>query len=316
MAIPLPSCLRGSVRLRPAMYVGSLPTGEAAVHCAKSLMTDALGIRGASRVRLCIGPEGLLRLWDDGAPISREAFAPLGDEGGSLIVSAEKWLSVLAALSSTFAAQTQEGWLAFSAGRPEGAQPTEPDAEAPRIRMQLDPEVLGPMRPDAYTLYSWARDYAATSPGITLQIEPADTEGRTFFYPRGLTDLVAELDYERTRASAEILSFSGSDGPCAAAVALRFCHTGERRLVSFVNHERTGEHGDHVDGFLEALRTIVGDRSQAPLTACIAVTEPEPRWHGSPRQRLLSPTARQLVRQLVEAHGAEISQRYEERCVG
>lgn len=286
---------RDVIRERPAMYAGTIWDGFAANFCAKSLITNAVQFRHASTAHLQIERDGTFHLIDDGEPLPSDihSWTTLCRTEAALAnwrtAPAGIDLSVIAALSESFIVRTSEKVLTFRSGIPEQGSDLTGLLGQQRIRTRLDPGVFSNCyRPCTFTLFSWARDYAATSPGTTIRVESTEVGARSFAYPMGISGLLEELDAHRTRAHAEVISFDAVDDCRTLSLALRFCHTGSKEYVSFVNHERTGSNGAHIDGARDGIRKALGkSNSHLPFTVCISVTDPKPQWASSTKECLL-----------------------------
>jgi DNA gyrase/topoisomerase IV subunit B len=290
------------------MFLGDVRSAFAANLVAMSLVADAVHMRGAKTVQLTIEPSGVLTLDDDGDPL--EGDWHLWTTIGTRRKSELKWatapravdLAIVAAASESLIAQTSIGPLCFENGMPVQFK-TAASSESVRIRCRLSSDVFQDhVHVEPLTLMGWARDYAATVPGVRLLISGAE-QHRTFCYPRGLADLIIEEDASRTPSHADPVHIFKQDGGRRLDVALRFCWTGPRSMISFVNHERTVDHGVHVDGVVCALKEALGDRFEtSSFTGLVALLHPEPGWAGSVKEQLVNDDVERFTYESMRSH--------------
>jgi DNA gyrase/topoisomerase IV subunit B len=278
--------------------------------------------RGASVASLRID-ERSLTLEDNGAalPTDDAFWTTLGVRDAS-----PKWstapsaveLAIVASVSDYFVARTANGTLAFERRMPAAADDLPAGAGTNVIVLTLSADVFrNSIQPGPSALFGWTRDFAATFPGVTIHLEQGRRGRRTFSYPAGLGDLVAELDYGRSILQPEVLCFSSHGQPGTVSVALRFCRTGPQQIVTFVNHERTPDNGAHADGFLSGVREALGKNyTKAALTACVAVEWPRPQWDGSLKERLADAALGENVYRLVSEHRAQVREANDEAGAG
>ena len=130
-------------------------------------------------------------------------------------------------------------------------------------------------------------------PGLKVSLNE-----ETFYAPSGLLglakfDSVEELS-SRTRFSEKRefgFNFDGEE--ISFSIACIGETDTEPRILSWVNGGRTEEHGTHVDGALEALKTV----DWKPAVINLSVVMKEPQYAGPTKHRLGTEKVKKLVRE-------------------
>ena len=300
------------VRRRPGMFFGSAD-GYGKLELLLEVASNGVDqyLQGNSTlVRIQAGDNGF-QVWDDGAGLDRVAalkhlteihFTPTADHhaphihlGGSGV-----GLCPVNAVSRQFVMQSSDakgGWkLHFERGR----LVDESECEAARgtlVHVSLDLDVLSD---DPWPLWKARRvlfDAIHLFPGLRVEFN-----GEVFHAPKGLEDLARFEAVRLERAMwreddrrnfghvhhDETLMFTLACYGTARSAA-------ETVLRSWVNGLLTPGHGSHVDGVLDALKTV----EWSPAAVMLSVVMKEPQYAGPTRDKLDVDKVRGLVREAV-----------------
>jgi DNA gyrase/topoisomerase IV subunit B len=127
---------------------------------------------------------------------------------------------------------------------------------------------------------------------------------RTYLYPAGLVDYLAEWTWVRNRISGQVVHFSADMPGGQMDAALAFHCTGPKEIVSFVNFKRTVSNGAHVDGAIKALKELLSERFElSSFSLAINVNVKEPTFSGAVREKLIGKDVARFVYEEFMSHG-------------
>jgi DNA gyrase subunit B len=315
------------IRAHASMYVGS--NGDPPFSFMEEVLSNAFDEHLAGRARhieVVLHAEGGVTIVDDGAGISRGTLeAALTAPHDVPTFDAHRphvhltgllrgiGMFVVAALSESFAVHTVHDGQAHSwelaRGVPCGPIQTvaQSGASGTRVRFRVDPDIF----PTPHLPRAWVTERLEAltdlSPGLRITLRDEGYELSS--PPRGITrrargahalEILEHLDDTRVHVALAWRSWDGRIEPL---------------IESFVNYQRTRDHGTHVVGMLDGLRDV--ERQLKPrrplrerLSACVAVVTRDVLWGEPTHDQLRSPLLRPIVRRAV-ARG--LAKRLEER---
>ncbi|MEO0778823.1 MAG: hypothetical protein AAF146_19805 [Bacteroidota bacterium] len=301
------------IRKRPGMYLGATNQRGFINVLREVLAAQAYG-----------GPYARVGLVLTGPAAARLAFEAPPTTVQQVPGRAPYWvllsqnLEVLNALSERFyldlmgpAGQLQ-GRRHYRKGREVAAEAFAPSAPSLiHATFQLDPDIWGEAfcwNPDF--LQGELRTFAYLNPGLRLDLayRVAEVNCRCLFqYDRGLRDCI-EIEILRGSGGAYCLTeidLTGEGWQLRGAFAFREYSVDAAFLQSYVNQERSPDHGTHVDGFLRGLARGLSQyfREQLPIdpdqvlerrireniVAALHLQIAHPHYRGAVKHQLANP---------------------------
>lgn len=342
-----------AIRRRPGMYVGS--TGERGVH---QLVFEAVGravnevLAGrAGCVDVTLTADGRVCVADDGPGVPAEAAEDTDGPGLEALLTRVPAVTrpfgrntalvgqfaigpcVTNALSSFLTAEVRREGMRWIQEYARGVAVTTPivagtaTGSGTTIAFRPDPDIFGTAECSFTVLAERFRELAFLnrSLGISLTDDrgPGGSQSVRFRFPRGARDFVAFLDAGADApVHPDVIGFEWADSPMAgvAEVALRWCGSGEERVLGFANGRLTSEGGTHVVGFRAGVAAAVNayarerrllsaadpelgaDRTGEGLTAVVSVKLDRPEFEGATRSVLGNLAVRAGVEGAVREH--------------
>ena len=304
-----------AVRRRPAMYLGSLAHPAAAL---EEVLSNAFDEYLASRARhseVTLHADAGVTIADDGGGIPRATIegalrsphdaATFDDHRPHVHLGGLRGLGlcVVAAVCSRFAIETVHAGHAhrweLARGVPTRALVSTPHAgpSGTRVRLAFDPGIFESVALPRVWLLERLEQLVDLSPGLRVTLRD---EGHVMASPpRGIL----------ARVSGEPrieLSGVAEDTRVHLGLAWRpsFDERREPRIESFVNWQRTRDHGTHVSGMLDGLALAEAElKPRRPLRerldACLLVVTRDVQWGSPTKDQLRSPGLRPLVAEIV-----------------
>lgn len=308
------------IRRRPGMYVGG---------------TDATGLHGVvmgvignafdqhlagrcTRIDVRVDGAGWIEVADDGPGMTSDAEVILRrfavdtrrptEDGHRPHVHLEHnafALVVVCALAEVVELTTVRAGVELSArwrrGRVELAPTTQPTASpsGTRLRWRADPEIFGASVVDLGLLMTRLDELAVLAPGLTI--------GHAFdgvtVQPGGLAGWVARTaEVPLDHVIAARVDTTAGDQPLTVDVALAWPRFAEATIVSYVNYQRSRDHGVHVDGVFDGVTRALGvprARVRADHYGAVAVVLADVHFGNPTRGRLVTPAVRPAVAAVV-----------------
>lgn len=339
-----------AIRKRPGMYVGS--TGERGLHelvfnVADRPVNEVLAGR-VGFIDVTLTPDGGVRIADNGSgnPLESEGPGcpgleaqltrthPGTEPGGRHGVALDLYgmgLGVTNALSSRLTAEVQVEGTRWIQEYARGVAVTQLTAVGPAtgsgttIAFLADPDVFGTAEFSFETLAKRFRELAFLNRelDITLTDErpPGQSRSERFRSPGGARDFVDFLNAQGgAPVHTDTIGFEREDPGMAGTleVALQWCGSHEKQVLSFANSRPTPGGGTHMVGFRDGLTTAVNayarkqrllmaadpdlsaDRISEGLTAVVSVKLDHPEFLGSTHGVLGNATMRPCVAQTVQ----------------
>lgn len=132
-----------------------------------------------------------------------------------------------------------------------------------------------------------------------------------FFSEGGLKDFILFLDKNRVPIIPDVISIYGKKEKVSVEVAMRYNHSFEENIHSYVNNIKTNEGGTHLTGFRRALtRTFkkysflnkvefTGEDFREGITAIVSVKIYHPQFEGQTKTKLGNPEVSGAVEKIV-----------------
>ncbi|HZD84241.1 MAG TPA: DNA topoisomerase subunit B [Candidatus Angelobacter sp.] len=134
-----------------------------------------------------------------------------------------------------------------------------------------------------------------------------------FFSEGGLKDFILFLDKNRVPIIPEVIYISGKKEKVSIEVAMRYNHSFEENIHSYVNNIKTNEGGTHLTGFRRALTKtfkkysllnkekveFTGDDFREGITAIVSVKISHPQFEGQTKTKLGNPEVSGAVEKIV-----------------
>ena len=154
------------------------------------------------------------------------------------------------------------------------------------------------------------RELAYLNSGLEIVLKDKRTEdGETdsFKFKGGLSDFVKYLDENNNPLHNKVVTVKNDSGDVPVDVALRYSHSYNDNILTFVNNINTIEGGTHLSGFRSALTramnnhasknnlikakknekiTLTGEDFREGLTAILSVKVAEPQFEGQTKTKL------------------------------
>ncbi|MBL8625122.1 MAG: hypothetical protein JNK64_27680 [Myxococcales bacterium] len=312
-----------AARRRPGMFIGGCD-GQGLVHLAMEVIGNAFDqhlLGRCDRIEVAVEPDGTIAVSDDGGGIPVD-----GDEGRPPLAElltvhrdlptadghrphahltptlVGVGLVVVNALCAELEIETVHAGVCargrWRRGRPDGAIAATPTTapSGTRLRFTPDPEIFGDHRLDLGALLSQIDALVALRPGLVIDVRLASRRCE----PHGLAARVRRVaDEPADTVAAARQDVVTADGPITVDVALTWTHPSRASVIdSYVNYQRSGHHGTHVDGLYDGIRRVFAGKRAAHasgLVAAVAVVLADVHWGTPTRDRLLTPSVRKPV---------------------
>ncbi|SER12488.1 Histidine kinase-, DNA gyrase B-, and HSP90-like ATPase [Streptomyces sp. yr375] len=344
------------IRKRAGMYVGS--TGERGLHqlvfevVGRSVNEILANGAGTGSVDVTLTADGGVRVADDGPGVPVEAA---GDTDGPglevLLTDTHTWTEsggrhhvslspfglgpcVTNALSSSLTAEVRREGVRWVQEYARGVAVTPPTTAAgpvtgsgTTIAFRPDADIFGTAECSFAALAECFRQLAFLNRGLALSLtderRPAGSRSMRFQFPGGARDFVTFLDAQtEAPVDPDIIGFEREETEMEGTVevALRWCGSGEERVLSFANSRPTPHGGTHTAGFYDGVAAALNayarrrrfltaaapdlgaDRIAEGLTAVVSVKLDRPEFLG-PTHGVLGGTAvRTCVGESVREH--------------
>lgn len=316
-----------AARKRPGMYIGDATSGDGVLTMVLELIANACDQHLAGRcsmIEIDVAADGAITVADDGPGIpvhggnglppidvwlTRPSHRPtidghrphvhLGPGGlGLFVVNALSERLELATIRDGVEART-----IYAHGEPLEPLTTTPTAQpsGTRIRFRPDPAILRCPRVPRVALAQRLEDLSFLLPQLTLRWQIAGDDLAT----GGIAARVAlQVPCALPEVASHRASFETASGPIDVEVALAWrsmrWHANAPPVIdSFVNLERSSDHGTHVEGLLDGVTAFLGRgrrrRHIAGMVAAVTVVLADVKWGTPKRDRLASPEARAPV---------------------
>jgi DNA gyrase subunit B len=170
---------------------------------------------------------------------------------------------------------------------------------------------------DYETLKQRLREVALFHAGLAIVLTDArgaEPVSEEVSYPGGLKDYVRTLEGGRAFLPREPVEACAAFDDITVEGAFSWRADGESDARVYTNCDRQKDGGTHLAGFLDALTQVFGERAvragiaspaiidndvRMGLNAIVCVTMGDPRYEGSPKDKLASPEVRPAVRNAV-----------------
>ena len=167
------------------------------------------------------------------------------------------------------------------------------------------------------------RELAYLNSGLEIVLKDKRTEdGETdsFKFKGGLSDFVKYLDENNNPLHNKVVTVKNDSGDVPVDVALRYSHSYNDNILTFVNNINTIEGGTHLSGFRSALTramnnhasknnlikakknekiTLTGEDFREGLTAILSVKVAEPQFEGQTKTKLGNGDIKGIVDKIV-----------------
>ena len=174
-----------------------------------------------------------------------------------------------------------------------------------QYKFRLDHDIFDNIRPNTDALFDSLRELAFLNKDLHITLN-----GHAFHYGNGLLDL---YDYLQTKSGVywhskhEPFSFHAKHGDLEidvtfAAISSPF----DPCIFSYVNNHRTEEDGDHVDGFMKSLKSVLNNYRQYScehfriwkdfdIGLIVHARTPHPIYGGSTKRKFINPDVHQMI---------------------
>jgi DNA gyrase subunit B len=167
------------------------------------------------------------------------------------------------------------------------------------------------------------RELAYLNSGLEIVLRDErveDGESDSFKFNGGLSDFVKYLDENNNPLHNKVITVKNDSGEVPVDVALRYSHSYNDNILTFVNNINTIEGGTHLSGFRSALTramnnhasknnlikakknekiTLTGEDFREGLTAILSVKVAEPQFEGQTKTKLGNGEIKGIVDKLV-----------------
>ncbi|MDX1394232.1 MAG: DNA topoisomerase (ATP-hydrolyzing) subunit B [Gemmatimonadota bacterium] len=275
-----------AVRKRPGMYIGST-SGRGLHHLVYEVVDNSIDEAMAghcSRIDVTIGPEGTIRVVDDGRgipvdihPTERVPGVELAlttlHAGGKFDKSSYKvsgglhgvGVSVVNALSEWLTVEIKRDGFVWTQRYQRGIK----DADLEKggktketgttVEFKPDHEIFTELEYNYDTLANRLREMAYLNRGVRISITDEREEGESdeFHFEGGISEFVEYLRGGKTALHPDVIYVSGSQDDTEIELAMQYTDAYKENTFTFVNNINTHEGGTHLSGFKGALtRTI------------------------------------------------------------
>jgi len=200
------------------------------------------------------------------------------------------------------------------------SQSNKPKKSGTEITFQADENIFKNISYSYETIAIRLRELSFLERGIYINLidEREISEGgiprmEKFFSEGGLKDFILFLDKNRVPIIPDVIYISGKKEKVSIEVAMRYNHSFEENIHSYVNNIKTNEGGTHLTGFRRALtRTFkkysflnkekvefTGDDFKEGITAIVSVKIDHPQFEGQTKTKLGNPEVSGAVEKIV-----------------
>lgn len=322
------------VRMRPGMYVGDVHDGSGLHHMLWEVVGNVVDLhlaRRAAHLRVHVG-DGWIEVEDDGPgfpnhrdsrgrTVAEVVFTTLcgsGTRDGHFphvhLTSSFHGVgaAVVNALSAELEVETRTAGRVWRQRFERGHAVTPFEAvgrserTGTRIRYRPDPTIFSSVELDLGLVRARLRELAFLNPSLTVRLQD-----ETFRARGGLHEWVRQLGEERGVDLADrIVCAADRHEAVDVEAAIAWVDRGAPCLRTFVSQAPAIDGGTHVEGFWDGLRAGLGGAPGVTepvfrealgegLVAVLHVGLYDPRWGAPTRDRLVSPEARDAVREVV-----------------
>jgi len=309
------------------MFIGG-DDSHGLLHLAMEVIGNAFDqhlLGRCDRIEVAVEPDGTIAVRDDGPGIAVEAVGdrpPLAElltiDRGLPTADGHRphvhltlvgvGLVVVNALCAELEVDTVHGGVRargrWRRGRPDGAIEATPTTapSGTRLRITPDPEIFGDHRIDLGALLEQIDTLVALRPGLIIDVRVASR----YHEPAGLTARVRRVLRAPTATVASARrDLATADGPLTVDLALGWQGSRDAPVIeSYVNYQRSREHGTHVDGLFDGIRRVFRGKRAAHasgLVAAIAVVLADVHWGNPTKDRLVTPAVRAPVADVTAA---------------
>jgi DNA gyrase subunit B len=320
--------LRECVRKRPGMYFGDVHESSGVLHLVLDVIANALDLAlvgRCTRIDVELGDDDSVTVSDDGPGI------PTDRDGRPSLVELLEWrddaptvdghrphvhlglgaigLAVVNAASALFELTTvcdgKQATARYSRGIASEPLRVEPATlpSGTRVHLRPDPQIFASVRVPRDDLHQRLMSLSFLMPQVRLSWTGAEPR-----HGQGLPELIRMSAPATLGGTAHVRQEVDTEtGPIDVEVALgwREDSLAEPVIHGFANMERTREHGTHVEGLLDGLRSFFPRRGAAArregLVAAVAVILSDVKFGSPVRDKLVTPAARPAVKQVTMA---------------
>lgn len=202
------------------------------------------------------------------------------------------------------------------------SQSNNPKKRGTEITFQADENIFKNVSYSYETIAIRLRELSFLERGIYINLidEREISEGgiprnEKFFSEGGLKDFILFIDKNRVPIIPDVIYITGKKEKVSIEVAMRYNHSFNENIHSYVNNINTNEGGTHLTGFRRALtRTfkkyadeysllnkveITGDDFREGITAIVSVKIDHPQFEGQTKTKLGNPEVSGAVEKIV-----------------
>ncbi len=326
-----------AVRKRPAMYIGDV--GKRGLHhlvyeVVDNSIDEALA-GFCTKVVVTFNPDGSVTVDDNGRGIPvdmhKEEKRPAVEVVMTVLHAGGKFdkgsykvsgglhgvgVSVVNALSEWLWVEVKRDGKVhrqdYKIGEPQNKLKTTGKAKKTGTRVCFYPDntIFKSIHFEYSIIAERLRELAYLNSGLEIVLQDARTEdGETdsFKFKGGLSDFVKYLDENNNPLHNKVVTVKNDTGEVPVDVALRYSHSYNDNILTFVNNINTIEGGTHLSGFRSALTralnnhasknnlikakknekiSLTGEDFKEGLTAILSVKVAEPQFEGQTKTKL------------------------------
>jgi len=326
-----------AVRKRPAMYIGDV--GKRGLHhlvyeVVDNSIDEALA-GFCTKVIVTFNPDGSVTVDDNGRGIPvdmhKEEKRPAVEVVMTVLHAGGKFdkgsykvsgglhgvgVSVVNALSEWLWVEVKRDGKVhrqdYKIGEPQNKLKTTGKAKKTGTRVCFYPDntIFKSIHFEYSIIAERLRELAYLNSGLEIVLQDARTEdGETdsFKFKGGLSDFVKYLDENNNPLHNKVVTVKNDTGEVPVDVALRYSHSYNDNILTFVNNINTIEGGTHLSGFRSALTralnnhasknnlikakknekiSLTGEDFKEGLTAILSVKVAEPQFEGQTKTKL------------------------------
>jgi len=326
-----------AVRKRPAMYIGDV--GKRGLHhlvyeVVDNSIDEALA-GFCTKVIVTFNPDGSVTVDDNGrgipVDIHKEEKRPAVEVVMTVLHAGGKFdkgsykvsgglhgvgVSVVNALSEWLWVEVKRDGKVhrqdYKIGEPQNKLKTTGKAKKTGTKVCFYPDntIFKSIHFEYSIIAERLRELAYLNSGLEIVLQDARTEdGETdsFKFKGGLSDFVKYLDENNNPLHNKVVTVKNDTGEVPVDVALRYSHSYNDNILTFVNNINTIEGGTHLSGFRSALTralnnhasknnlikakknekiSLTGEDFKEGLTAILSVKVAEPQFEGQTKTKL------------------------------
>tara|TARA_X000000368_G_scaffold314326_1_gene251948 strand:- start:385 stop:2355 length:1971 start_codon:yes stop_codon:yes gene_type:complete len=339
-----------AVRKRPAMYIGDV--GKRGLHhlvyeVVDNSIDEALA-GYCTKVVVTFNPDGSVTVDDDGrgipVDIHKEEKKPAVEVVMTVLHAGGKFdkgsykvsgglhgvgVSVVNALSEWLWVEVKRDGSVhrqdYKIGEPQNKLKVVGKAKKTGTRVCFYPDntIFKTIDFEYSIIAERLRELAYLNSGLEIVLKDKRTEdGETdsFKFKGGLSDFVKYLDENNNPLHNKVVTVKNDSGDVPVDVALRYSHSYNDNILTFVNNINTIEGGTHLSGFRSALTramnnhasknnlikakknekiTLTGEDFREGLTAILSVKVAEPQFEGQTKTKLGNGDIKGIVDKIV-----------------